>query len=200
MQHDRVLYPDYDMITILTNTNNINNYLETLNLGSYILKVNGFLPYNDFNLLQSFKSLTTQNNVIINDGYQVHHETNIKTNHYKYLFGLINYSLEDIHNMITHNSAYVISIKDNDIPICSCMIYQVFNNVWEIGALSTAEDHRRHHLAETLVSYATNELLFQKRIPRYHVNMKNQASYQLALKCGYEPFIHFNHYSYRKNS
>src|SRR5574344_2460657 len=62
MQHDRVLYPDYDRITILTNTNNINNYLETLNLGSYILKVNGFLPDNDFNLLQSFKSLTTQNN------------------------------------------------------------------------------------------------------------------------------------------
>jgi hypothetical protein len=198
MQHDRVLYPDYDTISILSNTNDIDTYLETLTPGAHILKVNGFLPNKSFNILQSFKSLTTQNKVIIKYSNEIHHEINIKTNHYKYLFGLINYSIDDIHNMIVNNAAYVLSIKDNDVPVCSCMVYQVLNNIWEIGALSTAEDHRRQHLAESLVSYATNDLLLQKRIPRYHVNINNQASYHLALKCGYEPFIHFNHYSYRK--
>ncbi len=200
MQHDRVLYPDFNSITILSNTNDINIYLSALQQGKHIIKVNGSLPDNIFTLIQSFKSLTSQKIISPISNLNLYYETNIESKHYTYLFGLINYSIEDIKQLITNNSAYVLSIKDNAIPICSCIVYQAYNNVWEIGALVTDEKHRRKKLAENLVLNATNLLLSKGLIPRYHVNMNNMASYNLAIKCGYEPFIHFNHYSYIKFS
>lgn len=198
MPHDRVLYPDYATITIVSETTRIPDFLLTLERGKHVIKVNGFLPDPTFRLMQSFASLTTKHIISNKHDYSITHETNVDSDHYKYLFGLIQYSIDDVKNMIDSNSAYVLSIKINEIPACSCIVYQVYDRVWEIGALSTAENSRRQHLAEALVSYATNHLLLSNRIPRYHVNMSNLASYRLAVKCGYEPFLHFNHYCYNK--
>ncbi|OQB49631.1 MAG: putative ABC transporter ATP-binding protein YjjK [Deltaproteobacteria bacterium ADurb.Bin151] len=73
-------------------------------------------------------------------------------------------------------------------------------NIWEIAALSTHENYRRKHIGESLVKFATNKLLKEQLIPRYHVHAKNIASYNLAIKCGYEPFLSFNHYKYEKKT
>jgi hypothetical protein len=198
MQHDRVLYPDYDAIMILSDTNNIDCYLNALDSGKYIIKVNGYLNDSKYDLLQSFKSLTTNTKIEKKLNHSIVYEENIDTEQYQYLFGLVHYKIKDIENMIINNSASVFSIKINDNPVCTCINHQVYKNIWEIGALSTAEQHRRKYLAENLVSYVTDNMLSQKRTPRYHVNMKNIASYNLALKCGYKPFIYFNHYYYNK--
>jgi hypothetical protein len=198
MHHDRILYPDYDAIIILSDINNIDSYLNTLNSGKYLIKVNGYLTDSKYDLLQSFKSLTTNTKTEQKINHSIVYEENIDTEQYQYLFGLVHYKIKDIENMIINNSASVFSIKINGNPVCTCINHQVYKNIWEIGALSTAEQHRRKYLAENLVSYVTDNMLSQKRIPRYHVNIKNIASYNLALKCGYKPFINFNHYCYKK--
>lgn len=198
MQHDRNLYSSSKTISVLSDTSKIESIINILPLGMNIIKVNGSFSDSSFTQLQSFKSLTTTSLIPIDGKYFVHHENDITSNCYQYLFGLISYSICDIQEMINKYSAYVLSIKDHDKPVASCVVYNLYSNIWEIGALSTDENYRRQHIAEYLVSYATNHLLSLSLIPRYHVNMSNIASYNLALKCGYFPFISFNHYSFIK--
>ncbi|OHD39626.1 MAG: hypothetical protein A2015_11115 [Spirochaetes bacterium GWF1_31_7] len=198
--HDRADYSNYDSIHILSNNNpeNIATYLESLSYGCHIFKINGHVANKEFELLRSFKSLTTQNCILITITHNIIHENNIETNEYEKLFKLIHYSIHDIKYMINNHSAIIFSIKDRNIPVVSCMVYQVFDNVWEIGALSTLVEYRRNHFAEELVSCATNYILEKKLTPRYHVFSENIASLKLAEKCGYKPFLDFNHYKYVK--
>ena len=200
MQHDRKLYNNAKLITIISESNEIEVFFKNLPNGLNILKVNGFLPNDKFQLINSFKSLTSTKLVENVKNCIVNKEENIFTDGYEYIFGLINYTVNDIVEMINNNSAYVLSIKEKQIPISSCLVYHVYKNIWEIAALSTHENYRRKHIGESLVKFATNKLLKEQLIPRYHVHTKNIASYNLAIKCGYEPFLSFNHYKYEKET
>jgi len=202
MQHDRKLYSDFKTINILSsdNENYVNKYIELLPIGKNILKTNGFINQKEFTLLRSFQSLTINHSILKQIKNNIHYESIININKYESLFGLINYKVQDIEELIKNCSAFILSIKDKDVPVASCIIYQVYKNIWEIGALSTLVEFRRHHLAEELVIYATNLIISKHQIPRYHVNTENIASLNLAIKCGYSSFIDFNHYSYEKKS
>lgn len=200
MQHDRKLYNNAQLITIISDSNGIEVFLNNLPNGLNVLKINGSLSNDRFQLVNSFNSLTITKIIENKCNYIVNKEENILIDGYEYLFGLINYTVNDIDEMIHNNSAYVLSIKENQMPIGSCLVYHVYKNVWEIAALSTHENYRRKHIGESLVTYATNKLLKDQLIPRYHVHTKNIASYNLAIKCGYEPFLSFNHYKYEKET
>ena len=199
-QHDRADYSNYKSINILSSNHfqSIVKYSEILSDGAHIFKINGNVNGTNFELLRSFKSLTTQNAISTKLENRIIHEVDFDNNEYEKLFNLIHYSIQDIKDMVNNHSALLFSIKKDNIPVASCMVYHVFNNVWEIGALSTLEEYRRKHFAEELVSYATSYLLERKLTPRYHVYSENIASLNLAKKCGYQVFLDFNHYKYMK--
>ena len=203
MQHDRKLYSDYKTINILSsdNVDYVQKYIELLPKGKHILKTNGFLNNrNEFTLLRSFQSLTINKSISKTIQNEIYYESVENINKYETLFGLIDYKVKDIEELINTCSAFILSIKVADKPVASCIIYQVYKNIWEIGALSTLVEFRRKHLAEELVIYATNLIISRQQTPRYHVNTENTASLNLAIKCGYSSFINFNHYSYEKES
>ena len=203
MQHDRKVYSDYVTINILSsdNVDYVKKYIELLPKGKHILKINGFLNnHKECTLLRSFQSLTINESITKTIENKIYHESVENIINYKTLFGLINYKIKDIEELINNCSAFILSIKVTDKPVASCIIYQVYKNIWEIGALSTLVEFRRKHFAEELVIYATNLIISRQQIPRYHVNIENSASLNLAIKCGYTPFINFNHYCYEKES
>jgi GNAT superfamily N-acetyltransferase len=79
-------------------------------------------------------------------------------------------------------------------PVCVCMSYQNFDQVWEIGGLRTVESARRKGYARRLVQTALSTLLSQGRIPRYQVEAGNTASVALAESLGMQVCLTFEHY------
>jgi GNAT superfamily N-acetyltransferase len=82
---------------------------------------------------------------------------------------------------------------DNE-PVCACLAYKNYKNVWEIGALYTLPDYRRQGLAQQVVETAVSTLLAYNLIPRYQIREDNEASYQLAEKLNLERFLTTTHY------
>lgn len=92
------------------------------------------------------------------------------------------------------NGAVAFSIYDDDQPLCTCMTYQNFDNVWEIGGVHTLEHARRKGYARQVVQTALSHVLKQGNIPRYQVEATNIPSVRLAESLGLQPCLYFKHY------
>jgi RimJ/RimL family protein N-acetyltransferase len=87
-------------------------------------------------------------------------------------------------------------IDDHQVPITTCMVYQNFDNIWEIGGVHTIPSARRRGFARQVVMAALHTLLQQRKIPRYMASAKNTASIQLATGLGMRLCLHFEHFLY----
>jgi predicted GNAT family acetyltransferase len=95
------------------------------------------------------------------------------------------------------NGTTLFSIYDGRELLSSCMTYQNFDEVWEVAGVHTHASARRKGYARQVVQTALWHLLKVGRIPRYHVEMLNTASIQLAEGLGLRPCLQFTHYVYQ---
>jgi GNAT superfamily N-acetyltransferase len=94
------------------------------------------------------------------------------------------------------NGATCFTIYEADQVVCTCLVYQNFDNIWEIGGVHTVELARRRGYAKLVVQAALHTLLAQGRIPRYLVSAMNTPSIQLAECLGMQPCLRFEHYTH----
>jgi len=94
--------------------------------------------------------------------------------------------------------AVLFSLYDaNRWLLSSCMIYQNFDDLWEIAGVHTADSARRKGYARRVVQTALSHVLEMQQIPRYHVEDVNTASHKLAQGLGLQACLHFRHYVYQ---
>jgi ribosomal protein S18 acetylase RimI-like enzyme len=86
------------------------------------------------------------------------------------------------------------AIYENAEPVCACFIYHNFGPVWEVAGLHTRDSARRRGYARRVTSTALQTILSRGDVPRYHVEMTNTASIQLAESLGLTPCLRFEHY------
>lgn len=103
------------------------------------------------------------------------------------------YSLASVaHHFAEGGQAF--TVYEDDEPVCSCMTFHNFGDVWEIGGLHTLETARRKGYARQVVAAALNTLLKAGYIPRYQVESTNSASLRLAESLGMTLCLSYEHY------
>lgn len=90
--------------------------------------------------------------------------------------------------------AQAFSIYEEGEPVCICLAYHNFGDIWEIGGVRTLERAQRRGLARRVVQTALHTLAVQKRIPRYQAESTNVPSIRLAESIGLVPCLRFEHY------
>lgn len=103
------------------------------------------------------------------------------------------YSREEIDSYFA-DGALSFALYENGEPVCVCMAYANYENIWEIGGLNTVEHARRKGHARRVVQTALYTLAEHGKIPRYAVLDTNTASIQLAESLGLQPFLRLEHY------
>jgi predicted GNAT family acetyltransferase len=103
------------------------------------------------------------------------------------------YSRDEIQHYFA-SGAFAFSLYEQNEPVCACMAYQNFDDIWEVGGVHTQPQARRRGYARRVVQTALAVLAEQHRIPRYLVDSKNTASAQLAESLGLQACLHFEHY------
>ncbi|MBI1282466.1 MAG: GNAT family N-acetyltransferase [Anaerolineaceae bacterium] len=109
------------------------------------------------------------------------------------------YSAEEIAADFAKGAVLFSLYDDEHNLLSSCMIYQNFDNLWEVAGVHTADSARRKGYARRVVQTALAHVLEAGRIPRYHVEDVNRASHELARGLGLKPCLHFKHYVYQPN-
>ncbi len=94
--------------------------------------------------------------------------------------------------------AFNAALYQNNNPVCACLVYRNYENIWEIAALYTPDEQRRRGYAKKVVQTALNTLLAKEYVPRYQMDEKNIASKKLAEKLGLKLFLETEHYLYIK--
>jgi ribosomal protein S18 acetylase RimI-like enzyme len=103
------------------------------------------------------------------------------------------YSREEIQHSFA-NGAVAFTLYQQGEPVCTCMAYQNFDDIWEIGGVHTLAQAQRQGYARRVVQTALAALADQQRIPRYLVDATNTASVQLAESLGLAVCLRFEHY------
>jgi len=86
------------------------------------------------------------------------------------------------------------SIYEDGEPVCTCLTYRNFGDIWEIGGVRTIERAQRCGLARRVVQTALHALTEQKRIPRYQADSSNLPSIRLAESVGLVTCLRFEHF------
>lgn len=107
------------------------------------------------------------------------------------------YSAEEIAADFAKGAVLFSLYDDGQRLLSSCMIYQNFDDLWEVAGVHTADTARRKGYARRVVQTALANVLEMGRIPRYHVEDVNRASHELARGLGLQPCLHFRHYVYQ---
>lgn len=98
---------------------------------------------------------------------------------------------------ITHyfqNGAFSVALYDGTAPLSTCIVFRNEEQVWEIGAVHTAEAGRRKGLAARVVRTALHHTLQRGYIPRYQVQDTNTASIRLAEAAGLTLAVKLEHW------
>jgi predicted GNAT family acetyltransferase len=88
------------------------------------------------------------------------------------------------------------AIYEGSAPVAACMTFPNYANVYEIGAVHTLPEKRRHGLAQRVVITALSVVLQNGWIPRYQVHEDNLPSINLAQSIGLEQFVMVEHWVY----
>lgn len=92
------------------------------------------------------------------------------------------------------DSAWAFTIYEASAPVCSCLAYRNFDDVYEIGALHTVEAARGKGYARRVVQAALLTLLSRGLTPRYQIKENNAVSQRLAESLGLRLCLRFEHY------
>ncbi|HMQ53233.1 MAG TPA: GNAT family N-acetyltransferase [Anaerolineae bacterium] len=90
--------------------------------------------------------------------------------------------------------AFSCTIYDLAEPVSTCLVYQNYDNIWEIGAVYTQPGYRARGLATQVVVAALDQLLVDNCIPRYQIFEQNIASQGLAEAIGLRRFLTVTHF------
>ena len=80
--------------------------------------------------------------------------------------------------------------------LSTCIAFEIFGRVWEVGGVVTAPSHRRRGLGARVVRTALAELAQRGLIPRYQVEAHNTPSIGLAEAVGLSSFLTIVHYAH----
>jgi hypothetical protein len=106
------------------------------------------------------------------------------------------YCTEDIKKYFA-NGGNSFSIYSGGKPASTCLIFRNCLDIWEVGAVHTAEGERGKGLARKVVSAALNAILAAGNVPKYQVVSTNLPSIRLAGSLGLELFLTLEHWYYR---
>jgi ribosomal protein S18 acetylase RimI-like enzyme len=83
---------------------------------------------------------------------------------------------------------------EGNAPVCSCLAYRNFGDIWEIAGVRTVDRAQRRGYARRVVLAALRTLAQRNYIPRYQVEATNLPSVRLAESVGLEICLRFEHY------
>lgn len=92
------------------------------------------------------------------------------------------------------DGAFSVSIFEGDVPLSTCLVFPNEEQIWEIGAVRTAEGGRRSGLAQRVVRTALFHILRKGYIPRYQVQDNNIPSIRLAESLGLTLAVKLEHW------
>jgi len=81
----------------------------------------------------------------------------------------------------------------NGVPVSVCLAHRNHADVWEVGALFTADCARGQGLASEVVQTALQTLIDAGRLPRFQMNEKNIVSRRLAESLGLQRSLSIGH-------
>lgn len=90
--------------------------------------------------------------------------------------------------------AFSFSIFQGEQPVCTCLAFHNYGEIWEVGTLYTLEEWRGHGFAKKVVNAALHAITTRKFTPRYHVLESNTASIHVAEAVGLRPVMQLNHF------
>lgn len=91
------------------------------------------------------------------------------------------------------------AVRDRHLLVSTCLAFQNYDNIWEIGGVMTRTDYRRRGYARAVVSAALNHLAGLKLVPRYQFHHRNDASRGLAKSLGMTRRLTVDHYVEREH-
>jgi RimJ/RimL family protein N-acetyltransferase len=106
------------------------------------------------------------------------------------------YCREDIEKYFA-NGARSFSIHIGGKPASTCLIFHNCLDIWEVGAVHTAESERGKGLARKAVSAALNAILSAGNVPKYQAASANLPSIRLAGSLGLQLFLTLEHRYYK---
>lgn len=106
------------------------------------------------------------------------------------------YCREDIERYFS-NGARSFSVYMDGKPVSTCLIFPNCLDIWEVGAVHTAEAERGKGHVRKVVSAALNALLSAGLVPKYQVAETNLPSIRLAESLGLELFLALEHWYYK---
>ncbi|CAH1192203.1 hypothetical protein PAECIP111892_00885 [Paenibacillus auburnensis] len=92
------------------------------------------------------------------------------------------------------DGAFSVALYDGRTPLSTCIVFRNEEQIWEIGAVHTAEAGRRKGLAARVVRTALHHTLQRGYIPRYQVQDSNMASIRLAEAVGLTLAVKLEHW------
>ncbi|MNI79555.1 FR47-like protein [compost metagenome] len=109
------------------------------------------------------------------------------------LWAANDYSREEVAHYFKEG-AFSISLFDDVAPLSTCLVFRNEEQIWEIGAVHTAETGRRRGLARRVVRTALFHILQRGLIPRYQVLHSNIPSIRLAESIGLLLAVRLEHW------
>ncbi|WP_310828786.1 GNAT family N-acetyltransferase [Paenibacillus pedocola] len=103
------------------------------------------------------------------------------------------YTLEEIRHYF-QDGAFSVALYDGLTPLSTCIVFRNEEQIWEIGAVHTAEAGRRKGLAARIVRTALHHTLQRGYTPRYQVQDTNTASIRLAEAVGLTLAVKLEHW------
>jgi GNAT superfamily N-acetyltransferase len=91
--------------------------------------------------------------------------------------------------------AFSVALYAGENPRSTCIVFRNEEQIWEIGAVHTAEAGRRRGLASRVVRTALFHTLQRGYIPRYQVQDTNIASIRLAEALGLSLAVKLEHWT-----
>jgi RimJ/RimL family protein N-acetyltransferase len=85
------------------------------------------------------------------------------------------------------------SILESGVPVSTCLVFQNYGRIWEVGAVYTVEQYRDKGYAKKVVKSAISRLMSRELTPRYQVVSENTASIRLAESIGLRKFVVLEH-------
>lgn len=107
------------------------------------------------------------------------------------------YEEEEIRSYF-QNGASSFTMYEDGLPVSSCLVFQNYKRIWEIGAVHTRAEWRGRGLAKRVVGAAVFHLKSRELMPRYQVLETNRASIRLAESAGLIRFVELSHYIARR--
>jgi ribosomal protein S18 acetylase RimI-like enzyme len=195
--HDRRLYPDAAAVSMISGTypQGIPRCLELLPSGKNIIKTE--LDLSQLHTptprkIRTLYSFTNTRAITLAHLVDLVGADSVNVD-FAPLFTQVGYTLDEVQHTL-RDGGHVFAIFNGTTPISGCLVFPIYKNIWEIGAVATMPAYRQRGLGSAVVAMANNDLLEQRYIPRYNVEQTNLASVHLAQKLGFQRYLEFIHY------